>query len=94
MCGRCATMAPMVTMASRDLRNHTAKVLAEVAKGGRVTITVHGRPVAEISPARTTRPVSIGRRELLAALVPADPELRDDLADLAGETTDDLGPIG
>ena len=44
----------MDAIASRDLRNHTADVLRHVAEGTRVTITVNGRPVAQISPIRTT----------------------------------------
>jgi prevent-host-death family protein len=34
----------------RDLRNHTAKVMAAVEAGTLVTLTVHGRPVADIVP--------------------------------------------
>lgn len=34
----------------RDLRNHTARVVAAVEAGTPVTLTVHGRPVADIVP--------------------------------------------
>lgn len=34
----------------RDLRNDTAKVIAAVQAGMPVTLTVHGRPVADIVP--------------------------------------------
>lgn len=34
----------------RDLRNNTAQVVAAVAAGTPVTLTVHGRPVADIVP--------------------------------------------
>jgi prevent-host-death family protein len=34
----------------RDLRNNTAKVMAAVEAGTPVTLTVHGRPVADIIP--------------------------------------------
>jgi prevent-host-death family protein len=34
----------------RDLRNHTAKVMAAVEAGTPVTLTMHGRPVADIVP--------------------------------------------
>ena len=34
----------------RDLRNNTAKVIAAVEAGTPVTLTVHGRPVADILP--------------------------------------------
>lgn len=82
-------------VASRDLRNDTAGVLRRVQSGERVTITVNGRPVAELVPLRRTRRSWIGRDELVARLrtAQADPGLRRDLAELAGDTTDDLGPI-
>jgi prevent-host-death family protein len=34
----------------RDLRNHTARVIAAVEGGERVVLTVHGRAVADIVP--------------------------------------------
>jgi prevent-host-death family protein len=34
----------------RDLRNRTAQVIAAVEAGTPVTLTVHGRPVADIVP--------------------------------------------
>lgn len=34
----------------RELRNHTARVIAAVESGERVVLTVHGRPVADIVP--------------------------------------------
>ncbi len=83
------------TVASRDLRNHTADVLRRVQDGAHLTVTVNGEAVAELSPVRSERPRSFNRRDLLAVLTSAqaDPGLRDDLAELAGETTDDLGPV-
>jgi prevent-host-death family protein len=36
----------------RELRNHTARVVAAVESGERVVLTVHGRPVADIVPHR------------------------------------------
>lgn len=36
----------------RELRNHTARVIAAVEGGERVVLTVHGRPVADIVPRR------------------------------------------
>ena len=86
----------MATVASRDLRNHTAEVLRQVSEGAHVTVTVNGRAVAEIIPVRATRRPSMSKRDLIVLLAhhQADPGLRDDLAALAGETTDDLDPIG
>lgn len=34
----------------RELRNHTARVIAAVESGERIVLTVHGRPVADIVP--------------------------------------------
>ena len=34
----------------RELRNHTARVIALVDSGEPVVLTVHGRPVADIVP--------------------------------------------
>jgi len=84
----------MTTVASRDLRNHTADVLRQVGGGTHVTITVNGMPVAEISPVRSTRGQFLSKTDLLDILNlrQADPGLRDDLAALAGDTTDDLEP--
>jgi prevent-host-death family protein len=85
----------MSVVASRDLRNHTADVLRRAAAGEEITITVAGRPVAQLVAIKTQtrRPFS---REEMAALLrtsQADPGLRADLAKLAGDTTDDLGII-
>lgn len=85
----------MSTVPSRALRNDTAAVLRRVEAGERVTVTVNGRPVAELVPVQRARRAWIRREELVARLrrAQADPGLRDDLARLAGDTTDDLGPI-
>jgi prevent-host-death family protein len=82
-------------IASRELRNDTAGVLRRVQAGARVTVTVNGRPVAELVPVQTSRRRWIGRAELVGRLrrAQADPGLRADLARLAGDTTDDLGPV-
>jgi prevent-host-death family protein len=85
----------MSSVPARQLRNDTAGVLRRVEAGERVTITVNGRPVAELVPVQRTRRSWIRREVLVARLrqVQADPGLRDDLALLSGDTTDDLGPI-
>jgi prevent-host-death family protein len=82
----------MTTIASRELRNHTAEVLRQVAEGTPVTVTVHGEPVAEIHPARARRPF-FRRADLIATLRTrqADPGLAAVLQELAGNTTDELG---
>lgn len=85
----------MTDVAARDLRNRTADLLRRVEAGEQVTITSRGRPVAELIPIRSSRRSPIGRAELVRRLGidQADPGLRRDLAELAGDTTDDLGPI-
>lgn len=85
----------MSEIAARELRNHTAEVLRRVQGGELVTITSRGRPVAELVPVQPARRRPIPRAELLRRLsrTQADPALREDLAVLAGDTTDDLGPI-
>jgi prevent-host-death family protein len=85
----------MATVASRDLRNHTAEVLRQVSEGTRVTITVNGQPVAEIGPVRATRPQSFSKADLIELMEKrqADAGLSRDLEILAGDTTDDLDPL-
>jgi prevent-host-death family protein len=81
----------------RELRNHTARVIAAIESGEPVTLTVHGRPMADIVPRAQRaerRPTAVVRGEL------------DELRQLAGElgvtsnaadfdtglTTDDMQP--
>lgn len=85
----------MTDVAARELRNRTADVLRRVQAGEQVTITSRGRPVAQLTPVRAERRQPIARAELTRRLgrSQADSGLRADLALLAGDTTDDLGPI-
>jgi prevent-host-death family protein len=85
----------MVEVATRELRNDTAGVLRRVEAGETVIITVRGKPVAELIPHRRDEPRWMPREELIELLKThsADPGLRDDLERIAGDTTDDLGPI-
>jgi prevent-host-death family protein len=85
----------MSEVASRELRNHTADVLRRAAGGENITITVRGRPVAQLVPLPSSGRRPLTRDEMIELLrtSQADPGLRDDLKVLAGETTDDLGPI-
>jgi prevent-host-death family protein len=79
-------------VASRELRNDTAGVLRRAAAGEAVEITVNGEPVAELVPLRTRRPSWTAKAVLLDRLTQADPDLRDELRGLSGDT-DELGPI-
>jgi prevent-host-death family protein len=85
----------MAEVATRELRNDTAGVLRRVEAGETVVITVRGKPVADLVPHRHDEPRWMPREELVELLKThsADPGLRDDLKRIAGETTDDLGPI-
>jgi prevent-host-death family protein len=82
-------------VASRELRNGTGALLKRVQAGEEIVITVNGRPVAQLVPLRASRRRWIPWGEMAERLQTkqADPGLRDDLARLAGDTTDDLGPL-
>ena len=45
----------MTTIAQRELRNNVGDVLRRAEGGERFTITVNGRPVAELGPVSVTR---------------------------------------
>jgi prevent-host-death family protein len=81
----------MSDVAVRELRNHTRQVLERVNAGETVTITVDGRPAAELRPL-ATKPRFLDRRSFAANVLAhqADPGLAAELADLAPDTTDDL----
>ena len=75
----------------RELRNETTRVIDAVRSGERVTLTVHGEPVADIVPhqARTRWLSGATLRSELHERA-ADPRLRSDLDQLAGQTLADL----
>lgn len=75
----------------RDLRNDTARVIDAVRAGERVTLTVHGEPIADIVPhgGRTRWLSGSAMRDHLTRRA-ADPALRGELDGLAGETLADL----
>jgi prevent-host-death family protein len=75
----------------RDLRNRTSQVIDAVRAGERVTLTVHGEPVADIVPHRRRARWLSGER-LVNELTDrsADARLAAELDDLAGQTLDDL----
>ncbi len=81
----------MAVVASRELRNQTRALLDRVAAGEEITITVDGRPVAILIPPRVRQrwmPRDRFVSEVLAHQ--ADAGLRDDLDDIAPDTTDEL----
>jgi prevent-host-death family protein len=75
----------------RDLRNRTASVIDAVKAGERVVLTVNGDPMADIVPhGQRTRWLNGEQvREQLRERS-ADPGLRDELDELAGQTLDEL----
>jgi prevent-host-death family protein len=86
----CATLSHM-KIGVRELRNQTSQVIDAVRAGERVVLTVHGEAVADIVPhGQRARwlPGDHLRSEL--AERSADPALRHDLDNLAGQTLDEL----
>lgn len=75
----------------RDLRNHTAEVVAAVRSGERLSLTVNRLPVADIVPHTTTRSPWVPAMTLrtLVEESGADPGLLADLADVRSSTLDD-----
>jgi prevent-host-death family protein len=77
----------MATVPQKELRNNIGEVLRRAEAGEQITITVSGRPVAHLGPARTRQWVpSAQLSDLWAA--PADPTLEKDLEAMGGELTD------
>lgn len=84
---RTATISFVSTIAQKELRNNVGDVLRRAEAGEEFTITVAGRPVAELGPTRTRQWVGSAQlADLWAA--PADPTLDRDLEALGGELTD------
>jgi prevent-host-death family protein len=82
----------MPEVASRELRNDTAGLLRRVQAGEEITVTVNGKAVARLTALQPARRRFLSRAELLERLesAQADPALPVQLAELAGDTTDDL----
>jgi prevent-host-death family protein len=75
----------------RDLRNKTGRVIDAVRAGERVTLTVHGEPVADIVPhGRRARWLSGPDLRRQLADRAADPALQQELDKLVGQTLDEL----
>ena len=68
----------MTTIAQRELRNQISEILRRAEAGERFTVTVSGRPVAELGPPERRRWVP---REQLEALfeLPAPVGMLDDI---------------
>lgn len=73
------------TIPQRELRNNVSDILRRVEAGERFTVTVNGRPVAEIGPSARRRAVPLDElRETLFAL-PPDTTLREQLREAFGD---------
>lgn len=81
----------MTEIPARELRNDVSAVLRRVEAGERLTITVSGRPVADLVP-RDTRPRTMSREQYLEWFGPAlaDPGLAKQLKEIVPDTTDDM----
>lgn len=84
---RTATLRIVATIPQKELRNNVAEVLRRAEAGEELTITVSGRPVASLGPAKGRRWVPSSQlAELWGA--PADPTLEADLEKIGGELRD------
>lgn len=77
----------MATVPQKELRNHVGEVLRRAEAGEEITITVSGRPVAQLGPARTRQWVKGSELADLEAL-PPDPALVEDIRKFGAELRD------
>jgi prevent-host-death family protein len=77
----------VATIPQKELRNNIGKVLRRAEAGEQFTITVSGRPVAELGPVRARRWVSSATLADLWS-TPSDPTLKEDLEMFGGQLTD------
>jgi prevent-host-death family protein len=76
------------TIPQKELRNNVGEVLRRAEAGEEFTITVSGRPVAELGPAHKQQWVDTSTLKDLWAL-PPDPALMRDLEEFGGEDLQD-----
>jgi prevent-host-death family protein len=70
----------MATIPQRELRNNVSEVLRRAESGERFTVTVDGRPVAELGPlGRPRRLASPAQLVQILASTPVDPGWAGDL---------------
>ncbi|MEJ7825589.1 MAG: type II toxin-antitoxin system prevent-host-death family antitoxin [Solirubrobacteraceae bacterium] len=76
----------MATIPQRELRNNISDILRRAEQGERFTITVAGRPAAQLGPpARAGRGASFADLARMLRETPVDPEWADDLRRLRDE---------
>ena len=82
----------MTDIAVRELRNNTRQVLERVDAGESITITVDGRPAAELRKL-SSRPRFVSREWFVAKIRTTEAinsSFADDISSLAPDTTDDV----
>jgi prevent-host-death family protein len=77
----------MPTIPQKELRNNSGEILRRAEAGERFTITVSGRPVADLVPAARRRWVNTSEVADLWKL-PFDAELERDIADFGADLRD------
>ncbi len=77
----------MPTIPQKELRNNSGEILRRAEAGERFTITVAGRPVANLGPANRRQWISTDDLADLWRL-PADPDLAGDLDGFGGDLGD------
>ncbi len=80
----------MTTIPQKELRNNVGDVLRRAETGERFTITVSGRPVAELGPVAKRRWVDAAALRALAR-APAPRTLLEDLEGFAAGIADPFG---
>jgi prevent-host-death family protein len=88
----CYDLAVSREISVRELRNHTADVVAAVRSGERVSLTVNRVPVADIVPHERERSPWVPSATLMTIVeeAGADSELLVDLADVREAPLDDV----
>lgn len=69
----------MATIPQKELRNNVGEVLRRAQSGELITITVSGRPIAQLGPIRSRQWVDTADLQDLWDLPPADRTLGRDL---------------
>jgi prevent-host-death family protein len=76
----------MITIPQRELRNNVSDVLRRAETGERFTITVAGRPVAELGPpSRRDRAASADELQQILDTTPVDRSWDEELVQLRDE---------
>ncbi len=77
----------MASIPQKELRNNVGEVLRRAEGGEQLTITVAGRPVAQLGPVQTRQWVSSAQLADLWA-TPVDPTFERDLEALSAQMID------